>query len=76
MKKLPGININKPAIKVRHSELQRDGDSKYRSQCPVCKVGLLLMERDRITFQLKETDRCTHCGQSFIYEDIQEIRLK
>ena len=31
-------------------------------------------ERDKDSFELLAEDRCTLCGQKFIYEDIDELR--
>lgn len=68
-------NLHKEAIKVRHSELERSGEvSAFRSKCPVCKKGVLLVGRDQKTLQLRAEDICVHCGQRFIYTDIEEMR--
>jgi hypothetical protein len=69
-------NINEPPMRVRHAELKRaDKDSAYKSICPVCNTGWLLVERDIKTFQLNPIDRCTRCGQHVIYSDIHEIEV-
>lgn len=65
-----GINLGKPPIKVKHSELKRVDDSSYRSVCPVCKDGVLLMRRDPQTYELLNVDVCILCGQLFIYEEM------
>ncbi|MBA7590299.1 hypothetical protein ES708_32414 [subsurface metagenome] len=65
-----GINLGKPPIKVKHSELERVGDSVYSSVCPVCKDGMLLMRRDPQTYELVNIDVCVLCGQLFIYEEM------
>ena len=64
------ININRKTIKVKHSELKRaDRNSIYRSRCPACKEGVLLVQRDQDdNFALLNVDRCILCGQRFIYE--------
>lgn len=65
------------AIKVRHSDLKRFcPESIYKSECPNCKRGLLLMRRDQNTGKLLEYDNCIQCGQIFIYTDIEELRQK
>jgi hypothetical protein len=57
-------------IRVVHAELERaDEDSAYRSVCPVCKTGLLLIHRDKETFKLVRSDICIQCGQGFYYTD-------
>jgi len=71
--KLAVINLNKPPITVKHSELKRVSNSPYRSECPICKKGVLLMQRDQKTFKLLNKDRCILCGQLVIYEEINEI---
>ena len=74
--KLAGININKDPIAVKHRDLEREGDSMYRSSCPVCKEGILIVGRDQKTFQLLEDDNCILCGQRFIYSDIGSLEKK
>jgi len=62
-------------IHITHSKLERaDDESAYRSRCPGCKDGLLLVMRDQKTMQLQAEDRCVSCGQLFIYDDIEEMR--
>ncbi len=74
MNKLETININKEPIKIKHSELERRDNSLYRSVCPVCKEGALMVERDFNTFELVAEDICILCGQKFIYSDIDKMR--
>jgi C4-type Zn-finger protein len=68
------VNINKPVIEVMHQELERfdSTHSIFKSICPVCKFGVLLVQRDQKTFVLTVYDRCTHCGQRFKYMDVIE----
>ena len=74
-KEIAGSNIKKKPIHVQHKELERyDESSDYRSLCPVCKTGILLVRRDQITCQLIEQDHCLLCGQAFIYDDIDEFK--
>jgi len=68
-------NINREPIHVQHKELERyDESSDYRSLCPVCEEGILLVRRDQSTYQLIEQDNCLLCGQAFIYDDIDEFK--
>jgi hypothetical protein len=66
-------NIGKEPVFVRHSELSRvqavdgSGASPFRSWCPVCEQGILLVGRETMT--LNRVDRCIVCGQLFVYED-------
>lgn len=63
-------NIHAAPISVRHSELPRDdSESAYRSVCPACSKGLLLVRRNPVTFALTRIDTCTNCGQTVVYED-------
>lgn len=63
-------NLNKPEVKVAHSELERwDSDSAYKSKCPACGEGILLIHRDPKTLTLQRQDRCISCGQQFFYTD-------
>lgn len=63
-----GKNRAQPFKWVRHGELARSGDSTYRSKCPVCKEGLLLIARLN-NGDLNKLDSCIRCGQRFVYED-------
>ena len=63
-------NINKPTIKISHKKLKRIGNSAYRSKCPICKEGILLVQRNQKTFELLKLDRCILCGQSFEYTNL------
>lgn len=66
-------NLNKPTIKIEHSKLERyDEDSAYKSKCPACNNGILLIHRDDKSFSIQRNDMCTNCGQKFYYTD-QEI---
>ena len=70
-----GGNFGKPAIRVRHAELRRWSDeSPYKSKCPVCPDGILLIRRNQETFVLEELDFCVVCGQEVVYEDIGDLR--
>jgi hypothetical protein len=73
-KRVPPGNLSTPPVHVRHSELERTDSSIYRSFCPVCKGGLLLVRRDPETIELMAEDNCIGCGQAFIYDDIEEMR--
>jgi uncharacterized protein (DUF983 family) len=71
------INIDKTPQGVNHADLERFGDeSDYRSKCPVCKEGILLVERDPVEGHLKAKDLCRTCGQRFIYIDIEQMRAE
>ncbi len=62
----------KPAkiLKVSHARLQRwSSDSPFKSKCPACPKGILLVCRDQETFALINTDTCISCGQRVIYKD-------
>jgi hypothetical protein len=69
-----GANINKQVVNVNHNELTRFGDGIYKSECPECKEGLLLVGRNQETLILEEYDYCVLCGQSFRYLDIETMR--
>lgn len=64
-----GLNFDKPFVRVSHSGLYRVGGSAYQSLCPECKKGHLMMVRAPHTLALTRGDRCTYCGQGFIYTD-------
>ena len=63
-------NAHAPAMRVSHSSLERwSGESEFRSKCPACSEGILLVLRDQVTFQLINVDRCVACGQTVVYTD-------
>lgn len=68
-----GQNLNQPPLHVRHSELKRvSEDSAFRSECPVCKEGILLVMQAqdlRKRYRLSRYDACTFCGQPVTYSD-------
>jgi len=71
------MNVNAPVLAVKHSELERFSDeSAYKSICPACKNGLLLVYRNSKTLALEEYDRCILCGQQYKYLDIEELKKK
>lgn len=61
-------NLGKQTVEVRHSSLDRVGDSAYRSECPVCEEGVLNIRRDE-AMRVVRTDVCCLCGQTFRYSD-------
>ena len=64
-----GANIAKPLIWVQHTTLKRLDDGPFKSWCPVCDKGVMLVSRIPTTMRLSALDRCTLCGQAFVYED-------
>lgn len=71
------INKDKPVMQVRHADLTRSsGNSPYRSVCPVCTLGTLLVCRDQRTGELRADDWCILCGQRFEYTDIDDLRRR
>jgi hypothetical protein len=61
-------NLNKPLLRVRHSELARaTSESLFRSECPACEGGLLLVHRDQ--GKLVRFDHCISCAQRVEYLD-------
>ena len=73
-KTLAGCNMDKPIVEVKWSELELVQSGQYKSECPVCKKGMLLIGRDKETFELQELDMCILCGQKFRYLDIEDLR--
>ena len=67
-------NYHQPPLHVKHADLTRVGDSEYKSDCPECGYGVLLVNRDPQNFRLQEQDRCVLCGQPVIYDDIGNLR--
>lgn len=69
-------NLHKPILVLKHSSLRRFSDSAYKSHCPQCRDGVLLVRRDPKTFALEEDDFCVSCGQTFRYSDIEKLRSR
>lgn len=62
---------------INFYSLQRfSKDHNFKNVCPCCEDGVLLMGRDLTTGELLPTDCCIGCGQSVIYDDIEEVREK
>jgi uncharacterized protein (DUF983 family) len=68
-------NMAKAAIEIKHKNQMRIGDSMFKSRCPNCIDGTLLMSRDPETFKLNKEDMCVLCGQRYTYTDIEEEPL-
>jgi hypothetical protein len=64
-------NLNKPEIQISHAELERWDADLYKSKCPACEDGILLIRRDEKTFAIQRQDRCISCGQQFYYTDLE-----
>lgn len=77
LKKLVGVNFTNPTLKVKHAKLERfdPKNSIYRSTCPACKEGLLLVHRGN-SGELLAKDYCTLCGQAVEYTDIKKMNGK
>ena len=54
---------------IKHSDLKRFSDSYYKSKCPGCENGILLVRRNK-DLSLYRLDTCISCGKSFWYTDI------
>ena len=75
--KLAGCNLHQPSVIVEHKNLERYSDNSiFKSICPKCKVGVLLVSRDTVTFELLDHDRCLLCGQLYIYSDINYLKTQ
>lgn len=63
-------NYAAPRREVRHADLKRsDDETAYKSECPECEEGLLLVQRDSSSFVLLRDDMCIHCWTRFRYTD-------
>lgn len=66
-----GENYEKPVKHINHADLQPASDeSDFKSQCPECKTGILLMRRKFMTSAIENIDSCIVCAQQFIYDDV------
>jgi hypothetical protein len=66
-----GENLKAKALVLSHASLERTNDeSAYKSNCPVCKIGVLLVQRDlQEPLHLMNYDRCSMCAQAVVYTD-------
>ncbi len=65
-------NIEAEPLRVSHTTLTRSNpDTLYRSICPACNEGRLLVYRDPQTHDLLNVDLCTHCMQTIVYTDTE-----
>lgn len=64
---IQGCNIDKLVLRVYHKDLERADDGFFKSKCPVCKDGILLIRRSGV--HLSRYDSCILCGQNIIYQD-------
>ncbi len=62
-------NTRAPMLTLLHSSLRRDGGSAFKSKCPVCDDGILLVERSGDIVSVSPNDRCVSCGQRVVYMD-------
>lgn len=70
-------NIAAPTLDVYHADLVRMSDTSiYKSVCPVCHEGFLLVGRDPKTFELLELDACVLCSQHVRYLDVEKMRAR
>ena len=69
-------NYHRGIVFVKHAELKRaSNESNFRSICPVCDEGFLLMRRDPSSYNLSKDDNCVLCGTRFQYTDIEDSVL-
>lgn len=54
--------------KIKHSELKRWSESDYKSECPDCDQGILLVRRND-HYILSRLYNCISCGKFFWYTD-------
>lgn len=66
-------NLKNPIKKINFYDLTHFGGS-FKSECPECGEGLLLVARDLESGELLPQDRCTLCAQAFEYADFKEMK--
>ncbi len=77
MDEIVASNVYNAPITVVHAKLERISDNSiFRSVCPACTKGTLLVRRDHTTFKLIAEDNCILCGQQFVYSDIDNLKKK
>jgi hypothetical protein len=68
------VAYRRKPVTIKHSSLERADESPYRSNCPACKDGILLVRRDQKTLEILAEDNCVSCGQRFVYSDVGRLR--
>ena len=70
------FNASLPPLEVKHQSLERVDDSIFRSKCPSCRDGRLMMKRISLKcLYLSKEDMCISCGRRFIYTDIEGNKM-
>jgi len=70
------FNSSLPPLEVKHQSLTRVDDSLFRSKCPSCRDGRLMMKRTNPKcLYLSNEDMCVSCGRRFIYTDLEENKM-
>lgn len=68
---LSGLCINEPVLELEYATLERATDeSAYRSICPICLHGVLLVRRND-DMRLSNHDNCILCGQRVHYTGLK-----
>lgn len=62
-------NRDSPVLSLLHSSLRRSDDGAFKSECPVCEGGVLLVNRHYRLRSITSLDRCVSCGQRVVYLD-------
>ncbi len=67
---MSGENLKAEPMRVAHADLRRvNSASQFKCWCPKCKEGILLVCRQQSSGTLINIDRCTRCGQQYLYTD-------
>ena len=71
------LNRIKDPVELFHSRIVRHDpeNSKYKSCCPFCETGVLLMQRNQESLKLLAEDSCNVCGRRVKYMDLKETNL-
>lgn len=70
-------NSQREPIKVFHKNLKPVEESAFKTKCPCCEHGVLLMYRQSSPpYTLRAEDWCIVCGMPFIYQDIEVLRAR
>lgn len=67
---MAGENMKAETMRITHADLRRVSPaSPFKCWCPECKDGILPVCRQQSSGALINVDRCTQCGQQFLYTD-------
>ena len=63
--------IREPVEHIKHQDLVDMKDNHLWKECPHCD-GMIPLQRDLETMNLRTNTNCLKCGQQYVFTDIEE----